>query len=253
LDVVTTYRLYLRGAGRILCRHEFAARDDGEAQRFAEQLAGAAADVCDAFEVWEGGRVVHGPAKPRVDLNPAPSEVSLAASAEAILQSDWAAAQSRRLASQFARWRNGRPDRSLLEQLIRQAVAVTGADTGNIQLHDGAGNLRIVAQHGLEREFLDYFAVVSDDADDTACGRALRRGQRIIVEDVAGSPIFRGKASGRMLLRAGLNSAHSTPITADGRLFGMISTHRKINWRPDAEELRRIDRIAADAASAIGA
>jgi hypothetical protein len=56
----------------------------------------------------------------------------------------------------------------------------------------------------------------------------------------------------RPLLRAGLRSTRSTPIVVDGKIRGMISTHRGINWRPDAEELRRIDSFSADAATLFG-
>jgi hypothetical protein len=250
--VIATYRIYLRTGGRIICRHEFGAPGDGEARQLAQALAEAAADICDSFEVWQGGRVVAGPETVLANGHGAPPALRALVLdlAEVLLRSDWEVARSARLLARRDEWR-ARPDASLLERVIRDAVAATGADTGNIQLCDGAGHLRIAAQQGLERDFLDFFAVVKDD--DTSCGRALNSARRVIVEDVATSPIFRGKPSGAALMRAGLRSTYSTPILARGRVAGMISTHRRIAWRPAAEELRRIDRFAADAASVIAA
>lgn len=246
------YRTYLRSAESIVCRHEFAATDDGDARRIAELLADAASDLCDSYEVWQAGRVVVCPEKPSAMVgSEAPTHVQAAAVAagETILRSGWPVAQSRRLLARLAQWRM-RPDSSLLERVIRNAVKATGAHMGNIQLLDGAGNLEIAAQYGFQREFLDYFAVVNDV--DTSCGSALKKARRVIVEDVTKSPIFRGKPTGATLLRAGVRSTYSTPIVVRGKIRGMVSTHRKIAWRPDVEELWRIDGFVADAASVIG-
>lgn len=246
-----SYRVYLRASERIVCRHEFAAPDDGTAQRIAEMLAEAAADMAGFFELWQGARLVIPLRPPRqgVDAAGTAEVIAAAEAAEAILQSGWAAARSRQLSSRLEAWRK-RPDTSRLERLVREAVQSTGADYGNIQLLDPAGHLRIAAQHGFEREFLDYFAVVADTS--TSCGRAFNEGGRIIVASVTESAIFRGTQPGTILLRAGVRSTHSTPIMRDGRVRGVISTHRRIDWTPDGEELRRIDGFAADAASVIG-
>jgi hypothetical protein len=241
------YRLYLRAYGRIVCRHEFAADSDADARQIGETLAEAASDICEGFEVWQGTRAV---ARSETSAEPrGPVQASVMAIADAVLHSGWDVANSRRLAARLAQWQR-RPDAGLLERVVRAAVLAAGADTGNIQLVDDAGDLRIVAQHGLEREFLDFFAVV--EGETTSCGRAHQRAERVIVEDVAASPIFAGTPSGAMLLQSGLRSTYSTPITVAGRVRGMLSTHRKINWRPDRDELRRVDRFAADAAAVIG-
>jgi hypothetical protein len=40
-------------------------------------------------------------------------------------------------------------------------MSLTGADLGNLQIRDPTdGTLRIAAQSGFEREFLEYFEVV---------------------------------------------------------------------------------------------
>lgn len=250
---IAEYRVYLRSRDEIVCRHELVALDDAEAIRVSELLAEATSDMCDFFEVWQGVRVVLRRQAAACDglahaLMP-PSGLFLAA-AESLQQSPWVVAQSKRLRSRLETWRH-RPDASLLERVIREAVAASGADTGNIQLRDGDGRLRIAAQHGHMREFLDYFAVVTGEGD-TSCGHALKRAGRVIVEDVATDPIFRGKPAGAMLLRTGLRSTYSTPIRVGDEVHGILSTHRRINWVPCVEELRRIDRIVEDAAAVIG-
>jgi hypothetical protein len=245
-----SYRFYLRRSGEITCRHEFTAEDDARAREFAELLAEAASDVCDTVEVWQGGRVVVGPE--RVQRNgewKAYSFVpeSIVAAAEAVLDSGWAVARSKLLLSRLEAWKK-RPD-ALLERVIRNAVAATGAHTGNIQLRDDADNLRIAAHYGHDRDFLDFFAVVN--GRDTSCGCAFGSAERVVVKDVATSPIFHGKPSGAMLLRAGLRSTYSTPLVVRGAVRGVISTHRNIAWSPDDSELRLMAGFVAGATSVL--
>jgi hypothetical protein len=245
-----SYRLYLRRSGEIACRYEFTAEDDARAREFAELLAEAASDVCDTVEIWQGGRVVVGPERVKRDGERqacAFVSESIVAAAESVLESGWAVARSKLLMSRLEAWKK-RPH-ALLERVIRNAVAATGAHTGNIQLHDAAGNLRIAAHYGHDRDFLDFFAVVN--GRDTSCGCALGSAERVIVKDVATSPIFHGKPSGAMMLRAGLLSTYSTPLMVQGAVRGVISTHRNIAWSPDASELRLMDGFVAGAASVL--
>ena len=101
-----------------------------------------------------------------------------------------------------------------LDGVLSRLLAAVGAEMGNIQvLKDGA--LRIAAQQGFDRPFLDFFAAVKDD--ESACGRALQTGQRVIVEDVRTSPVFAGKPAHAVMLKAGLRLVCSTPIRANQR------------------------------------
>jgi hypothetical protein len=250
-EIDAAYRVYLRAQERIVCRHEFRAPSDAEAFRLAGMLAEAVSDLCDAFEVWQGPRVIACPeiaASNPVDRTPIERATAFDELVEAVRKSHWPVAKSGRLASRLAPPKQ--PDASLLARLLRDAVAATGAARGTLQLLDGDGTLRIAAQHGFEREFLDFFAIVRDK--DSSCGQALKAMRRVIVEDVLKSPVFRGKPSGAVISRAGLRSTFSTPIQIAGRLCGMISTHRLIPWRPGADELALIDRFAGDAAAIVG-
>src|SRR5215469_4790858 len=135
------FRIYLRSRDRIMCRHDFAAQSEEDARRTAEILAEATSDLCDSFELWLEKRIIAG-AAPRSRAG-VPQRVPTATveAAEALLQSGWPVAESRLLLSCLARWRGG-PDACLLESIIREAVSAVGADKGNIQLVDGAGDLR---------------------------------------------------------------------------------------------------------------
>ena len=127
-----------------------------------------------------------------------------------------------------------------LEEILAAALELLGADQGNLQLLDQAGDaLRIVAQRGFERTFLDFFGEVRV-ADESACGRALRFGQRVVIDDVESEASF---APYRTIARAaGFRSVISSPlIGADGTRVGVISTHFRVVHRPQAQELGRLD------------
>jgi GAF domain-containing protein len=140
------------------------------------------------------------------------------------------------------------PSTSSLDDLLSRLLATMGAEMGNIQVFED-GALRIAAQQGFDRPFLDFFAAVKDD--ESACGRALQTGQRVIVEDVRTSPVFAGKPAHAVMLKAGLRSVCSTPIRVNQTLYGMLSVHRPVPWRPAADQLGLLDRFSCDAAAAM--
>jgi hypothetical protein len=109
----------------------------------------------------------------------------------------------------------------LLDEIVAAGTEITGADMGNIQLlRDGA--LRIVSQRGFEAPFLDFFNSVSHGL--VACGTALNRRERVIVEDIAESPIFIGTRALDVMLAAGARAVQSTPLfSRSGNLLGMFS------------------------------
>lgn len=126
-----------------------------------------------------------------------------------------------------------------LDMMLAAVIELLGADKGNVQLLEGSGKdgvLRIAAQRGFQPDFLEHFRAVSAD-DDCACGRALRSGQRIIIEDVeADAPL-------RALARAAdYRSVVTTPlIRSDGEPLGMLSAYFRSVHRPGERELRRLD------------
>ena len=143
---------------------------------------------------------------------------------------------------------SGELDR-LLEQVLDTAIHIVEADMGNIQLLRN-GKLNIVSQSGFKAPFLDFFNSVPEGS--AACGRALERRERVIVEDVSRSPIFAGTEALDVMLEAGAQGMQSTPLLSRaGQVLGMLSTHYRRPHRPSERELRLLDLLARQAADLI--
>ncbi len=138
----------------------------------------------------------------------------------------------------------------LLHDILDAAIEITGADMGNIQLLDGE-HLRITAQRGFEAPFLEFFDAVHGGL--AACGAALQRGERVVVADVAHSPIFAGTQALDVMIAAGARAVQSTPLVSrTGRLLGMFSTHyRHAPRQPGERALHLLDILARQAADLI--
>jgi len=137
-------------------------------------------------------------------------------------------------------------DRSIsFPKFLASIIEAVAADFGNVQVYDSSSRvLRIVAHHGFEREFLNYFDVVSCD-EQCVCGEAMRGRSRVIVSDVATDQLF-SKDARSTLTRANVRSVQSTPLIDPlGRFIGMVSTHHKRSKVPTPLELKQIDDLAA--------
>ncbi|MDD1757423.1 MAG: response regulator, partial [Methanotrichaceae archaeon] len=128
---------------------------------------------------------------------------------------------------------------------------ISDADFGNIQILDPkSSDLRIKAQRGFPEWWIDFWNSVS--RGQGACGTALERGERIIVEDIEQSPIFVGTPALEIQLKAGVRAVQATPlISRSGRPLGMFSTHYTQPHRPDDRALRLLDLLARQAADII--
>ena len=138
----------------------------------------------------------------------------------------------------------------LLHDILDAAIEITGAQMGNIQLLEG-DVLRITAQRGFDRPFLEFFASVH--GEQAACGTALQRGERVIVDDVLNSPIFVGTPALEVMVAAGARAVQSTPLVSrSGRVLGMFSTHyQHAPQQPSERALRLLDILARQAADLI--
>jgi GAF domain-containing protein len=119
-----------------------------------------------------------------------------------------------------------RPDEfySLLSNILDAAIADCGATKGNVQLLDaGHGTLYITVQRGFNASFIQLFEHVRID-DPSACGRAFRQKQRVVIQDIMTDPLFAPYLS---IARANsFQCVQSTPILAyDGSVLGVLSTH----------------------------
>ena len=132
-----------------------------------------------------------------------------------------------------------------ISELLASVINASAADFGNIQLFDSkSGELRIVAQHGFGREFLEYFDAVHCD-HPCVCSTAMNRLSRVVVTDVVTDPLFSSE-SRDVLLRADVRAVLSTPLVdASGRLVGMVSTHYTHPGRPTPNVLQSVDALVA--------
>jgi len=138
----------------------------------------------------------------------------------------------------------------VLEQIVEAAIAISGADFGNIQLYDSNSGLEIAAQRGFPQWYLDYWNQVT--AGNGSCGTALAAGQRVIVVDVEESPVFAGTPGLEMQRRAGVRAVQSTPVMSRaGKALGMFSTHFKTPHMPDEHALKLLDLLARRTADII--
>lgn len=127
----------------------------------------------------------------------------------------------------------------LLEEILEATIELLNADFGNVQLFNQQSKaLEIVAQRGFKQDFLDHFSNVNKES--AACGRAMRQGERVIIEDVKSDPSFAPHR--HIAASAGFRAVQSTPLfSRSGEVLGMISSHFRQPHRPSEHELRFID------------
>ena len=137
----------------------------------------------------------------------------------------------------------------LLEEVLNATIALQSADFGNLQLYNERTQaLEIVAQRGFGQEFLDHFSSVNESG--AACGRALKRAERVIIEDVLTDPDFAPHRA--IAASAGYRAVQSTPLfSRSGEPLGIVSTHFRQPHRPSERELRLTDLYARQAAELI--
>jgi len=135
------------------------------------------------------------------------------------------------------------------DQITKTAIAISGADKGNLQLFDETSrSLRIVAQQGFQEEFLKFFESVDDHAA-ASCGTAMVSSEQVVVDDVLTSKIFVGQPAQKVLLDAEVRAVMSTPLrSSKGNLLGIISTHYGRPVHPSERQLRLTNILARQAA-----
>jgi GAF domain-containing protein len=146
----------------------------------------------------------------------------------------------------------GSDSHSLYQEFVDAAIAITKADKGNIQLLDpSTGKLQIVAHRGFDVPFLKFFEFV-DAGEAAACGTAMKRMERVVIEDVTQSSIFIGSDALEVLLTEGVRSVQSTPLVSrSGKLLGILSTHFSKIHAFSEHELMLVDILARQAADII--
>ena len=135
-----------------------------------------------------------------------------------------------------------------LDEILAGAIDLLGADMGTIRIVDTRGVLKIEAHRGFKQKFLEVFEVSA--AGDSACGRALRSGERMVIADVEEDPQC---ARFRSLARAaGYRAMQSTPImNRKGMPLGMLATHFRSVQKLAERDLRLLDLYVRQAADII--
>ncbi|MGH9323720.1 MAG: hybrid sensor histidine kinase/response regulator, partial [Vicinamibacteria bacterium] len=125
------------------------------------------------------------------------------------------------------------------------------SEKGNLQLVEkNTGALKNTVSRGFPEAFLESLDHIH--AGGAACGEARNESRRVLVEDVASSPIFSGTASLEVLLQAGVRSVQSTPLVSrSGRVLGVLSTSSRKTGRPDEGALRLLDSLVREIADLV--
>ena len=132
-----------------------------------------------------------------------------------------------------------------VQAVLDDVIALLGAEYGNVQLAIG-DQLVIAAQRGLTADFLKTFRRVKKD-DGSACGRALRLGETVIIRDVENDSGFAPFCPDAK--KAGFRSVQSTPfLTKDGNVLGMVSTHFAHAHEPTPIEMQTLKTYSVVAA-----
>ncbi|TQK07954.1 ATP-binding protein [Herbaspirillum sp. SJZ107] len=139
---------------------------------------------------------------------------------------------------------------SALDEVLDAAIALLGADFGNIQLYNPQKKgLEIVVQRGFPQAFLDTFRLVRID-NDSACARALRSGEAVIVEDVLLDPSY--AAFRAIAAQCGYRAVHSIPLRIPGgEMLGMLSTCFRAPHRASTHQLRVLELYGRQAVDLI--
>ncbi|MER6524051.1 GAF domain-containing protein [Streptomyces sp. NPDC001508] len=138
----------------------------------------------------------------------------------------------------------------VLVRVVRTAMALAGADFGNVQVVDlSDGSLVLVTQCGFGPGFLDHFAVVQ--GEHCVCGRAARQGAQAVVADVLAAPDMAPHEG--IFRTAGVRAVQSTPLVdCVGRLVGVVSTHMSEPGQPSEHSLRIMRLYGLLAGESIG-
>ncbi|HKD30408.1 MAG TPA: GAF domain-containing protein [Xanthobacteraceae bacterium] len=140
--------------------------------------------------------------------------------------------------------------RSVVNCLLDRVLQVSATGFGNIQLMNWkAGYLEIKAQRGFGDEFLNFFEHVELE-DSSACARALRNRDSVVIEDIVADPQFSPCLD--VMRRAGVRAVQSTPlVSSSGALVGILSTHFPMQHRPTDMQMRSMKEAGQLAANTI--
>ena len=127
-----------------------------------------------------------------------------------------------------------------LQEMLAASLELLGADMGHVRLRDASRDVLLIAAHrGFEQKYIDAFHE-SPVGETSASARALRTGERCIIEDVEADAAY---APLRSIARdAGFRAVQSTPLLSHaGKPVGIVTTHFRSVHRPREQELHMLD------------
>jgi|GEM_PF-1837175 GAF domain-containing protein len=129
--------------------------------------------------------------------------------------------------------------------LLDTARRLDGTDKGNIQLFNPVyQGLQIIVQRGFALPFLQQFEVVRID-EPSACGRAFRHGQRVMISDINNDVLYMPYRS--IAKASGYQAVQSTPLAGkDGSIIGVLSTHGAEPHKWECASLQGLDLCAVE-------
>lgn len=143
----------------------------------------------------------------------------------------------------------------LYEKIIDAAMQIMHSHYASIQmLHPGQSNddkLQLLAFRGFEPEAATFWEWVNVESG-SACGEALRTGNRVIVPNVKDCDFIKGTEDFAVFMETGINAVQATPLySRSGRMVGMLSTQWREPHQPSERELRLLDVLTRQAADLI--
>lgn len=139
----------------------------------------------------------------------------------------------------------------LLQGIVDTAIAIGGADFGDIRLFDSESRaLKIVAQRNFPQWWVDYWNEVHAASGVDGLAKTLR--ERVSVEDVRQSTIFADPRDLGIHLKADVLAVQSIPlISQSGKALGVLSTHYQKPGRPDEQTVNLLDLLGCQAVELI--
>ncbi|MEX2673315.1 MAG: PAS domain S-box protein [Phycisphaeraceae bacterium] len=137
-----------------------------------------------------------------------------------------------------------------LEEVMASSAELLHAGKATVQIYDEQHDvLTLVSAIGFHQDFLDAFQTV-DAHGFTTCAAALRRRERVIVEDLSTDPDFAELE--RAAAPYGVRAALSVPLVGgDGRISGVFTIYWSEPHDPSDRALRLLDLYTQQAARQI--
>lgn len=137
----------------------------------------------------------------------------------------------------------------ILDETLRTAVAIGGADKGLLSIYD-RDEERLVAGSSWDFTKEGVASLEQLPPDARAAAVCFRQRRRVVVEDIETDPLFEPCRSAAQA--AGFRAVHCTPIaTRQGEMIGVLCTHFRGPHQPTERELRLSDLCARQAADFI--